>query len=161
MGMINESVKDQSHNPVLDQIEAKIEEIVKPEDQSAFKRILVAGMKVMFDSKTHKMAMESVENAPDPMQGAVQGVADLMVLLAQESRGTMPPVPSVQASIVLLCQALGFLEQIGMVKIDNDNVSMAIKDLVEKLMERGGMTPEKLDQMIGQTEQTITSKMGG
>lgn len=159
MSMLEQAIDDQSHNPILDQIESKIESMVKPEDKNAFLRIVTAGMKVMFDQKTHKMAMESVQQG-DPLQGAAKGVSDLMVLLAQESRGTMPFLPSLQAAVVLLCQALGFMEQIKMVQLDNDNISEAVKSLYEHMMQRAGLTPEKVDGMIGDTQNAVM-KQGG
>lgn len=152
MGMLDQAIQDQSDHPILDQIEAKIEEMVKPEDKDAFVRIVVAGMKVMFDERTHQMAMESVSKG-DPINGAVDGVKDLMVMLYEESRGTMPPVPAMQAAIVLLCQALGFMQEVNMVQLDNENISEAVKSLSEKLMAAAGLTPEKVDELIAQTEQ--------
>lgn len=149
MGLINQAIEDQSNNAILDQIEAKIEEMVKPEDRDAFLRIITAGMKVMFDEKTHQMAMESVSQG-DPIQGAVKGVRDLMMLLYEESRGTMPPIPAMQAAMVLLCQALGFMEQAGIVKLDAESIGQAAQGLAEELMKLVGITPEKLDEMMAQ-----------
>jgi hypothetical protein len=151
MGMIEQAISDQSDNTILDKIEAQIETIIKPEDKDAFLRILVAGMKVMFDERTHQMAMESVSQG-DPIQGAVEGVTNLMKMLYQESRGTMPPVPAMQAAMVLMCQALGFMEKAGMVKLDNETISNAMQDLSESLLQSAGITPEKIDELLGQAQ---------
>lgn len=140
-------------DPILAKIEKALEAKLKPEDLKAYKRIVIAGMKIMFDPKTHQLVAATIDKE-DPINGAIQGVQSLMTTLFKQSRGSMPPVPAITASVTLLCNALGFMEKSGMItQLSNEQAAEAVKTLTDNLMAKAGLTSDKIESYSNQAKQ--------
>jgi hypothetical protein len=134
-------------NPLLEQVIQAITAKVAPDQQKAFNRIVVAGMKLMYADKTEAMLRKQMDSAEPPI-AAGQGAAKLVGLLLAKSKGTAPFKAMIPAGVVLTCEALDFMEKAGKAQLTPDLVSEAVQEFGSAVLQVIGVTPEKLDQMM-------------
>ena len=122
----------------------QIEAHIPPQFRAPVERLVLAGMKVMFSPQTHELAMRQVQEAEDPAAGAAVGVAALMSQLTSRVKGELPPPAIVPAALILLMEALAFLAEGGQVELTDEVVADATQDLAGYLMQKLGLTPDKV-----------------
>ena len=111
-------------------------------------RIVAAGMKVMFDPKTHDMMLEQIDAEGPIDQKLGQSIAGLLGLLMKESNNSLPPDMLIPAGIVLLVHAADFLEKSGE-PVSDEEVAAGISVLVRSLLKQFGMDPDKVAEVGG------------
>jgi hypothetical protein len=147
----------QNENAVLARVEQAIMAKVDPKAKSAVMRIVAAGMKVMFSQQTHELMLQTINKPGDMIENVADGVAELMILMYKQSRGTMPVDAAIPASVILLCHALDYMAKAGKIQISNDVVAQATKAMMAYLMQRMGITPDKM-QAVGAKAQQMAGK---
>lgn len=111
-------------------------------------RIVVAGMKVMFDPKTHQLMLDSL-NGPGPLgQKLGQGIAGLMGVLVRESQGSMPPDLLIPAGLVLMGHAADFMAKAGMPVTDQD-VGQGMEVMIDTVLRANKIDPARVDAIGG------------
>ncbi len=140
-------------NPLLKEAQAKIEAGVQ--DRDAFSRIVQAGQKVMYDQATFAELAKGLKDAKDPVTEIAEGMIGILGILYKQSRKTMPIPPMVLAGMALLLDALDFAERAGLVKIGKAELNKATTHYLNSLLPKFGLTPEKMDGMLGQLVGTI------
>lgn len=135
-------------NPLLTKIEQGIEAKIKPENKQAYTRIVIAGMKVMFDEKTHQMMSDQLKSSNDIVKNVAEGIAGLMMLLYKESKEKMPMVAAIPASIVLMAKALDFAEKTMSVQITPDMLAKVTQATSEAVLLKFGITPEMVQDAV-------------
>jgi len=120
-----------------------------PELKDAYERVVLAGMKVMFDPSTHEMSMKAIQG-PGPIDTRLaRGVAALIGTLVKESNGTMPPPIIIPAGIELIAAAGDYLKKSGVEKVTDDDVAGAMADYVQIIFEQAGaQSPDQMRQML-------------
>ena len=111
-------------------------------------RIVLAGKRVMFDQRSHKLFLEQLDGPGTTAQKMGQGVAGLMGLLWQESKQSLPPQLLIPAGMVLVAVAADFLKKGGMDVSDQD-IAGGIEALVTALLQAGGVDPDKVAEIGG------------
>lgn len=113
----------------------------------AYEKIVAAGMKVMFDPKTHGQMLQLMQE-PGPLEQKLgTGIAGLMLLLYTQSNRTMPPQLIIPAGIELLLHAVDFLKKSGQ-DVPNEVVAEGIALMVQTLMQKFGLDPAKLQAKL-------------
>ena len=135
-------------NPILQKTEQAIEAKVKPEQKAAFQKIIAAGLKLMYADKMRAGVTKSLKEGGDPAQIVGDGVAKLLGIMMNQSKGTMPMQAAVPAATILLCEGLDFVEQAGVVKVDSNVLATAMQEMNSSFMQLLGVTPEKLQAMM-------------
>lgn len=133
-------------NPILEKIKQAVLQ-KKPQLQPVIEKIVEQGQRVMYDPKTRGMMSKQLANGADP-EAIGEGVAKLMGILYTESRKTMPMEASVPAATILLCEALQFLEDAGVVKVDNNMLAQCMKAMSSALLQLFGVSEQRLQSMI-------------
>lgn len=119
-----------------------------PNMQDAFERIVLAGMKFLYkDDDTHAMAVKDLQSAESIPIGVGEGIATILMLLLQKSRGTMPMEAGIMAGYALVCEGLDFVEQKGMLKVDNAAIDTAMTTYAQEVMELMQIDEEKITQL--------------
>jgi hypothetical protein len=117
--------------------------------KDAYDRIVVAGMKVMFDKSTHEMALKAMQGDGPVEQRLAQGIAGLMGMLVEKSNKTMPPQLVIPAGIELLAAAADFIKQSGSEPIEDQQIGEAMALFVQLILEQSGVTdPAKMQAML-------------
>lgn len=140
-------------NPLFQKVISGVEQQVK--DKDPYERIVVAGLKAMFDKRTHNMLIEGLDEAPNVAVWAGKGMAGLLGVLSKQSRGTMPFQPMLQAGVTLLMHGLDFLSELGKIEATPQVVSEAIKAYAMAILGAVGVTEEQLMQMGEQANSAI------
>lgn len=135
----------------LKQIQKQIK--VPPEFADAYKRVVIAGMKVMFDQSTHKMMLDALQGEGSLGQKMGNGIAGLVLLLFQKSNKTIPPQILIPAGVELLMQAVYFVRKAKLAMPNNGDVGEATQVMVTTLLSKFGVTPDRLNAAIDQVAQ--------
>lgn len=120
-----------------------------PEDmQEPLERIVLAGKKVMFSPETADMVQEALAGEEPIEDRLAQAIAGLMGMLWTESNGTMPPQLIVPAAMILLAEAVMFLQEAGE-EIQPQQYGTAIEQTINAVMEMAGVDDETLQAELG------------
>ena len=138
-------------SPLLQQAEAKVEAGIKPQFKEAYQRIVIAGMKVAFDPSTHGSIVDGLRQSKNPIHDVAVGTVGMLILLSQQSKGTMPVPAMVPAGMTLLINGLDYLEKTNVLKVDANMLGDATNIYITTLMPKIGITPQKMQQIAQQT----------
>lgn len=136
-------------NQLLEQTSAAILQRVDPRLRPVVEKLVESGKRVMYSEKTRELAMQQLAGGTDP-ENIGAGVAQLAGMLFTESNRTVPMQALAPASAVLLAEALAFLEEAGAVQVDEQFLAACTQALGASFLQLLGITPEKLQEVIGQ-----------
>lgn len=119
---------------------------VPPELQEAYNKVVIAGMKVMFDPATHQMAMKAIEGDGPVGDRVGKGIAGLIATLFKKSNNTIPPQVILPATVALTMQACDFMKKTGQQIADKD-VGEAVNTAVRTVLTMFGVDPDKMIQL--------------
>lgn len=139
-------------NQLLAQAEQTIEKGVPPDQQEAYQRILIAGMKVLFSQQTHGALVQGLEQSQDPIGDVGKGAVGLIMTLFKESKGTMPAKAMIPAGMALLLNALDYVDSTGIAKIGKPELDHATEVFINTLMPKVGLTPDRMQGLMGQIQ---------
>lgn len=142
-------------SPLLRQAEMKIEQSVYPQFQDDYHRIVIAGMKAAFDQSSHASLVAGLEKSANPMHDVAVGLVGLLIVLSQQSKGTMPDPPIVWAGMTLLTQGLDYLEKTHKLQVNEAVLDQATQLFLSTLLPKLRLTPEKMQQMAVQAHQAM------
>jgi hypothetical protein len=146
-----------SKNPILQKAEQANTAKVQPELIPTFKKIVLAGEKLMYSPQTHKMMLQQMQSNPNPAEAAGEGIAKLFAILLRESKGTLNMKAAIPAMTVLLCEALGFMEDAGKAQVTDQLLADATREMGSALLQVLGVTPSKLQSMMANGKQMMPS----
>ena len=136
-------LKNPSLQKIIDALKEKLEDDQKRE---FFERILVGGLKIM--ASDADMVDQRIQQDGDPAVGIGKGVVDLLGMIYLNSRKTMPWDVGVIAGYALVVEALDYAEEKGMVQVDQAVIDTAMQSYAETLMEKFGVTQDKVRQIM-------------
>jgi len=121
-------------------------------EQNIIQRVAIAGQKILFDKKTHQPLFDDMMSGEGDMGDKLgSGVSSLMLLLLDQSKGSMPRGVLHPAGAIILAKAAEFTSKAGMGEIDDATFSTALEVMAVKLM-------DKFDQSF---RDKVASKTGG
>lgn len=123
---------------------AKIQ--VPPNLKSMFDKMILSGMRIMFDKGSHKMMLEQLDG-PGPMTKKLsEGMITLMYMLWTQSNKTLPPNLMIPATVVLTLKAFDFLQKTNDPEATKEVLGEVMHAAVMGVMERFGVTEQQLQQ---------------
>jgi hypothetical protein len=140
-------------NPTIRQALANIEKSVQA--RAAYNKIVKAGTAAIYDKAMFQKLTADIQKSGDPVKTVSEGMIGILGLLYQKSNKTMPIPPMVLAGMALLLDALDFMEQSGLVKIDKAELNRATTMYVNSLLPKFGLTPDKLGAALGPLQGAI------
>lgn len=135
-------------NPQLQQVEQAVQAKVPPDLMNAFERIVTAGLKIMYSPETRTMLANQLKQPGEATEIVGEGVAKLLAILYQQSKGTMPMKAAIPAAQVLLCEALDFASQAGILQVSADSIAASTKAMVTYLLQIFGFSQAKIQQYM-------------
>ena len=134
----------------------KVTEQIKmpPELQEAYQRVVLAGMKMLFDKNTNKLAVKQLQS----MEGSLperlgKSIAGLLAELFRQSNKTMPPQVIIPAGVELLMQAADFIRKSKLEPINNKDIGDAMDVMVTSVLQMFKLDPGKIVQFADQQQQ--------
>jgi hypothetical protein len=113
-----------------DLLQKNISAKLDPAKQNALERIVLAGMKVMFSPQTHQMMLQELDGPGDIVTKLAEGIAKLMGLLFQQSKGSMPGDLLIPAGGILMAKACEFLNLSG-TPVTDDQMGQAMVKMTQ------------------------------
>lgn len=83
------------------------------EQKPQLERIVEAGKRVMFDKSTHHLMLETMQGDAPIEQKIGGGVVSLLGMLWNESKQSLPPELIIPAGVILVAEAVDFLNKAG------------------------------------------------
>ena len=126
-------------NKTLGAIEAHVEKGIPPQVKPAYDRIVVAGLKIMFDPKSNGKIFAGATQGDIPKRLALI-TASVINMISMESKRTMPVDAGQAAAITLYLNALDFIAAAGALKIDQASVQgglVALKAILAQQLKVG------------------------
>ena len=114
-----------------------------PQQAQQLDRIVLAGKKVMFSEKSHRRMLEQLQGPGTIDVKLGQGIAGLMGLLMQESKGSLPHNLLIPAGMILLVVAAEFLRKMGTAVTDQD-IGAAVHAMTTAMLHAAGVDPDKV-----------------
>jgi len=123
---------------------------VPPEFKDAYTRVVAAGTKVLFDQSTHPMAMKQLQAGGGPLSERLgKGAASLIFMLAEKSKGAMPPQVFIPAGSTLLVTAADFLKKSGLEPVQDSDVADGLNIMIEHILRAFKTDPAKVQNYKG------------
>lgn len=149
--------EDEGSENAAEASKAQIEAHIPPQFQAPVERLVLAGMKAMFHPESHQLMLDELRAQGDDLgKGAAVGIAALMSQLLARVKGQLPQPAIVPAALILLMEALSFLDEAGQLEATPDVVAEATQDLAGYLMQKLGLTPDKVKEA-----QAVFAQQGG
>lgn len=123
---------------------------IPPELQNAYDRVVLAGMKLMFSKESNNFVMKQVQSEGPIGPKLGESIAGLMLMMFMESNKTMPPQVIIPAGLELLAQAADFLRKSKLAQVSNKDFGDATEIMMTIIMQKFGVTPEKMQQLFAQ-----------
>ena len=134
-------------NKLLQATEAKLEGNLTPQNRDDYLKIVVAGMQAGLHGGPQSM-LAKLKDAKDPINNAAVGAVNLVLILRSHAKGTMPYKAMIPAAMTLMLKALDFVDQLGVVKIDNDALVRASHIFTNTLMARFHITSPMINTAV-------------
>jgi hypothetical protein len=150
-----------SQDNLIATVQQKVRESVPPQYRVAVQKIYLAGMKLMYSPETHQLMLQQLQGNLSPAQAVARGVAAMMTILYRQSKGSMPIPAAAPAAILLVCEALDFLEQTHQATVNADVLSDAVQQVVAILMQKIGMTPDSMADAVNKNAAAAGMKVPG
>lgn len=116
------------------------------ENIDAFERVVLAGMRLMYDKRTFEIFKRGLlrEDRPVPQRLAAES-AGLMKMLYDKSNGQMPKNIIAPAASMLLMEMGKFMTEAGIAQVSSDDVRQGTQLLMGMLKQMfgGAQTPEQ------------------
>lgn len=140
-------------NKLLQEALTNIESTV--EDKDVFARMVKAGTKIIYNKKVFNGLSQQLRKSKDPAGDVARGMVAVLGLMLHRARGTISPASVLPVGMALILDALDFMEQAGLVKVDAAVVDRATEEYIEALLPRVGLSREKLDVVLEEIRQVM------
>ena len=134
-------------NQLLQQAQAKIEAGVT--DKARYDRLLSAGVKTIYDKAMFQKLSQSIAQSQTPIEDVAKGIVAVLNMMAHKARGSIPHDVLLQAGMALMLDALDFVEQAGIVQIDEKALDTATQEFIEAVLPSVGLTAQKMEEALG------------
>jgi hypothetical protein len=148
-------MQNQHLQQIQDQVEAKMD----PKDHDNYRRIVVAGMKLMFDKSTFGDVIKQF-NPQRPAESVANGIIGIGAILMKKSKKTMPITAAIAAMNTLLLHALDFLDAAGKLKATPALVAETTSIFLETIMQQAGLNQERMGKIIEMTQKNAMQAKG-
>ena len=116
--------------------------------RAMFDKIILGGMRIMFDPASKQMTDEVLEKEGPLANRLIEGAITLMYMLWQKSNRTLPPQLIVPATLVLTCEGFRYVADSKDPEATGAVLGEAIAGAVQGVMDRFGATQDKLPALL-------------
>lgn len=147
---------------VLDRTQKQIESTIPKELKKIYLAIVANGKKLMWSKETHttmkeyvKEGVQTEEDVPGVVAAGMRGIVRMLL----DSSKTKPDMnepfyaASYPAALVLMCDALEYVEAAKKIEITNDLLADTTKETVAQINTLYGIKKETLDAAMKHTQQ--------
>lgn len=121
--------------------------------QPIFDKVVLSGMRIMFDKSSHEMTLAELDQPGPLAQRIANGIIKLMFMLWQQSNKTIPPQLMIPATLVLTLRAFEFLQLAKDPEATKEVLGQAVELAVTGVLERFKTGNEGEAAAVGQPGQ--------
>jgi hypothetical protein len=129
-----------------------------PKAQSAYERVVLAGMKVLYNQKTHGAVMNALKSGK-PADALANVVVMIVLGLYKESGGKMPKLVIIPAAAELMMLAAELAEKAGLFKADRSVITSAMMKVIPRIAQEFGATKQDIDAFLKRTDPKVVQKV--
>jgi len=133
-------------------------EQVNPQQQNAYDRVVLAGLKIFYDQSTHAGIVNMLRNG-EPSEALANTMTNIMLQLDQKSGGKIPEEVILPAAAELLDELAQLAGKSGVFQPDERILGNAMQRMVMSLAEQYGATPEEVQQLMQSVPKEEVQKM--
>jgi hypothetical protein len=130
---------------------------VTPQEQQAYEKVVLAGMKVLYDKSTHAGIVNMLRSG-DPAEAIANVVTTVMAQLDKKSGGKIPETVILPAAAEILEDTAQLAGKIG-IQVDERVTGQAMQRMVMGLAEEYGVTPEEVQEIMQAIPKEEVQKM--
>lgn len=127
------------NNPLLQQVEDRIEGGITPENRANYMKVVVAGMHILLANGANGF-MAKLTKSKDPIADCAKGAVALVLIMKKQSRGIMPMKAAVPAAMTLMLKGLDFIDRSKIAPIGNPELVRATHIFTDFMFQRNGIT---------------------
>ena len=131
-----------------------------PEEQEAYKEVIIGASKLLYSGKSHEAIMKSLE-AGSKKPGKTMADQAMSVLGALDAKSdgkiNVTVIPAAAAQILELIAELA--KDSGLIDVDENILGSAGQYLLKALAEQYGVEPEELQELMNSIPPEIQAKM--
>lgn len=140
-------------DPILQRAETDIEAKVTQNLKADYTKIVVSGMKILFDPKTHQMMVDGLKHSPDMSANVSTMATSILWMIYQQVQhapafnlNTFAPAAG-PASITLMLQMLDFAEKTKVVQVTPDLLAQCTAKTKDAYLAKFKITPQAVQQV--------------
>jgi hypothetical protein len=115
---------------------AKANEGVPANMRPVLDKVVLSGMRIMFDKQSHEMAMAELDKPGPLAERLSNGIIALMFMLWKQSNQTIPPQMIVPATLILTLRAFEFLQMSKDPEATKQVLGETVQAAVQGVMDR-------------------------
>lgn len=120
-----------------------------PEEQDAYDRAVIAGVKVIFDDATRPAIIKMLQSqTDDPPQGIAQATATVIKILEEHSKGQLPGVIIMDLADEIAGNIMALGEKMGLFKADENMKGQAAQQINILLANAYPPSPEEVNGLV-------------
>lgn len=135
-------------NPLLQQVEEKLESGLTPENHQNYLKIVVAGLHIALDKGADGF-MARLAQSKDPIADCARGAVALVLIMRKDAKGVMPLKAMIPAGMTLMLRGLDFIDRAKIGKIAEPELDRATTIFTNFLFAKLRITPAMLQHAAG------------
>jgi hypothetical protein len=138
---------NQLANPLLQQVEDKIESGLTPENRANYMKVVVAGLHIALANGPSGF-MAKLAKSADPIADAAKGAVSLVIIMRHQARGIMPIKAMIPAALTLMLRALDFVDRSKIAPVGQPDLVRATHIFTDFLFARFGISKAGLQNAM-------------
>jgi hypothetical protein len=142
----------QLNDPLLQQVEDKIEAGLTAANRADYSKIVVAGLHIALANGPAGF-MAKLAKQPDPVADAAKGAVSLVILMRHQAKGIMPVKAMIPAAMTLMLHALDFIDRSKIAPVGQPDLVRATHIFTDFLFARFGISKAGLQNAMQKVHQ--------
>lgn len=134
--------------PLLAKIEQQIEKTLPASLKRDYMAVKVSGLQLMFSDKTYSFMADWLKDltAQNLAQKVAIGIANVIRIVARESKGKMVAAGAMPAAVVLMLHALDYIDRVKQIPMTQQIIDATTQAVSAELTKLFGITQAQVDQ---------------
>lgn len=139
---------------------AEGEQTASPEEQAQYEKVVLAGVQVLYDEKTHPEIVKMLQTgANDPAMAIASAAVTVLTAIVQKAKPPIPEEILFEASTEILGEIVDLAEKAKIFTADEAVMTKALQQFMEQSIQQQIFTPEFMQSILSQFDETETQEI--
>lgn len=134
-------------------------EQASPASQAAYEKVVLAGMKVIFDDKSNQQVLQTLQQGDRPDTALANVTVSIITELDRQSQGKIPEDVIIPAAMEILSELGDVAQKAGLFEVDDSTMTGAAQQTVMKLLEQYGVQPQAVQAVMAKLDPAKVKQM--